>query len=79
MSEQVLMPPVKSDANVRGPLGIRRKSYKPKKVTDPNEEPVFQRIADTPYRRPRASREVRSFPLGLPVLGTTSRSTWSPP
>ena len=46
MSEQVLMPPVKTDANVRGPLGIRRKSYRPKKVKDPNEEPVFQRIAD---------------------------------
>jgi hypothetical protein len=37
---------VKSDTNVRGPLGVRRKAYKPKKVKDPNEEPVFQRIAD---------------------------------
>jgi hypothetical protein len=46
MPEEVLMSPVKSDANVRGPLGIRRKAYKPKKVKDPNEEPVFQRIAD---------------------------------
>jgi low affinity Fe/Cu permease len=46
VSEQVLMPPVTTDENVRGPLGIRRKSYKPKKVKDPNEEPVFQRIAD---------------------------------
>jgi len=46
MSEQVLMPRVKTDENVRGPLGIRRKSYRPKKVKDPNEEPVFQRIAD---------------------------------
>jgi hypothetical protein len=46
MSEQVVMPPVNSEANVRGPLGMRRKSYRPKKVKDPNEEPVFQRIAD---------------------------------
>jgi len=46
MSEQALMPPVKSDGNVRGPMGIRRKAYKPKKVKDPTEEPVFQRIAD---------------------------------
>src|SRR5580658_5396894 len=46
MSEHALMPPVGTDANVRGPLGIRRKAYKPKKVKDPNEEPVFQRIAD---------------------------------
>ena len=46
MSEQVLLPPVKRDASVRGPLGVRRKAYKPKRVDDPNEEPVFQRIAD---------------------------------
>src|ERR1700691_3394430 len=46
MSEQALTPPVGTEANVRGPLGIRRKAYKPKKVKDPNEEPVFQRIAD---------------------------------
>ena len=46
MSEQALTPPVRTEANVRGPLGIRRKAYKPKKVKDPNEEPVFQRIAD---------------------------------
>src|SRR5271156_6335686 len=45
MSDRV-MKRVKSDANVRGPMGIRRKAYKPKKVKDPNEEPVFQRIAD---------------------------------
>jgi cell shape-determining protein MreC len=25
---------------------VRRKAYKPKKVKDPNEEPIFQRIAD---------------------------------
>jgi low affinity Fe/Cu permease len=37
---------VNVDANVRGPLGARRKAYRPKKVKDPNEEPVFQRIAD---------------------------------
>jgi hypothetical protein len=37
---------VNVDANVRGPLGVRRKAYRPKKVKDPNEEPVFQRIAD---------------------------------
>jgi hypothetical protein len=46
MSEQALVPPVRSDANVRGPMGVRRKAYKPKRVKDPNEEPVFQRIAD---------------------------------
>src|ERR1700683_4144711 len=46
MSEQVLMPQLKSDANTRGPMGVRRKAYKPKKVKDPSEEPVFQRIAD---------------------------------
>src|SRR5580658_2276632 len=46
MSEHALMPPVGTDANVRGPLGIRRRAYKPKKVKDPNDEPVFQRIAD---------------------------------
>ena len=27
-------------------MGVRRKAYRPKKVKDPNEEPVFQRIAD---------------------------------
>ena len=46
MAEQVLMPQLKSDANTRGPMGVRRKAYKPKKVKDPSEEPVFQRIAD---------------------------------
>src|ERR1700722_20233213 len=46
MSEHALMPPVGTDSNVRGPLGIRRKAYKPKKVKDPSEEPIFQRIAD---------------------------------
>src|SRR5271170_1853807 len=46
MSDQALMPPVRPDANVRGPMGIRRKAYKPKKAKNPNEEPVFQRIAD---------------------------------
>ena len=46
MSEQALMPPVRPKANVRGAMGIRRKAYRPKKVKDPNEEPVFQRIAD---------------------------------
>ena len=34
------------DGNVRGPMGVRRKAYKPKKVKDPNDEPIFQRIAD---------------------------------
>jgi low affinity Fe/Cu permease len=37
---------VKNDANVQGPMGVRRKAYKPKKVKDPNDEPLFQRIAD---------------------------------
>src|SRR5580698_4823547 len=46
MSEQAPMPPVKSDATVRGPMGIRRRAYRPKAVKDPNEEPIFQRIAD---------------------------------
>ena len=46
MSEQVVMPPAESDASVRGPLGVRRKAYRPKKVKAPNEEPLFQRIAD---------------------------------
>jgi hypothetical protein len=46
MSEQVVMSPASSDATVRGPLGVRRKAYRPKKVKDPNEEPLFQRIAD---------------------------------
>ena len=46
MSEQVVTPPAESDASVRGPLGIRRKAYRPKKVKAPNEEPLFQRIAD---------------------------------
>ena len=27
-------------------MGVRRKAYRPKKVKDPNEEPVFQRVAD---------------------------------
>jgi cell division protein FtsB len=31
---------------VKGPLGVRRKAYKPKKVADPNAEPLFQRVAD---------------------------------
>jgi hypothetical protein len=38
--------PVASAENVRGPFGVWRKAYKPKKVKDPNEEPIFQRIAD---------------------------------
>src|ERR1700728_1614419 len=46
MSDRVLMIRVKSDANVRGPMGVRRKAYNPKKVKDPNEEPLFQRVAD---------------------------------
>jgi hypothetical protein len=46
MSEQELIPPVDTRANVRGPLGVRRKAYRPKKMKDPNEEPVFQRVAD---------------------------------
>jgi hypothetical protein len=46
MSDSVPTPVAISDANVRGPLGIRRKAYKPKQVKDPNEEPIFQRVAD---------------------------------
>lgn len=46
MADQTAMPAVRSDANVRGPLGVRRKAYKPKKAKDPNDEPLFQRVAD---------------------------------
>jgi hypothetical protein len=46
MTDQTLTPPAPRDANVRGPLGVRRKAYTPKKVKDPNEEPLFQRVAD---------------------------------
>jgi low affinity Fe/Cu permease len=46
MPHDVLVPVAKHDDNVRGPLGIRRKAYKPKRVKDPTEEPLFQRIAD---------------------------------
>jgi hypothetical protein len=37
---------IMSDSDIAGPLGVRRKAYKPKKVKDPSEEPIFQRIAD---------------------------------
>ena len=46
MPDKVLMPVATGDENVRGPLGVHRKAYKPKKVKDPTEEPIFQRIAD---------------------------------
>ena len=45
MSDNVVVP-VASAENVRGPFGVWRKAYKPKKVKDPSEEPIFQRIAD---------------------------------
>jgi uncharacterized membrane protein len=45
MSDNVVTAEVNVD-NVRGPFGIWRKAYKPKKVKDPREEPIFQRIAD---------------------------------
>ena len=45
MSDNAVMP-VASAENVRGPFGVWRKAYKPKKVKDPSEEPIFQRIAD---------------------------------
>ena len=45
MSDDVVMP-IASAENVRGPLGVWRKAYKPRKVKDPSEEPMFQRIAD---------------------------------
>jgi hypothetical protein len=46
MTDQTQTPSVPGDANVRGPLRVRRKAYRPKKVKDPNEEPLFQRVAD---------------------------------
>ena len=46
MTDPTLTPSARRDANVRGPLGVRRRAYKPKKVKGPNEEPLFQRIAD---------------------------------
>jgi hypothetical protein len=45
VSDNVVLP-VASTENVRGPLGVWRKAYRPKKVKDPAEEPMFQRIAD---------------------------------
>jgi hypothetical protein len=38
--------PTPRAANVRGPLGVRRRAYTPKRVKGPNEEPLFQRVAD---------------------------------
>jgi hypothetical protein len=46
MTDQTVTPPTPRASNVRGPLGVRRKAYKPKKVRNPNEEPLFQRVAD---------------------------------
>ena len=46
MTDQTLTPPTPRAPNVRGPLGLWRKAYKPKKVRDPNEDPLFQRVAD---------------------------------
>lgn len=46
MPDSVSTPVLGRDDNVTGPLGVRRKAYKPKKVADPNAEPLFQRIAD---------------------------------
>src|SRR5580698_595009 len=46
MTKKVLTPPVNRDTTVRGPMGVRRKRYKPAKVTDSTQEPVFQRVAD---------------------------------
>jgi hypothetical protein len=46
MSDTAAASQSRSDLTVKGPLGVRRKAYKPKKVNDPTEEPIFQRIAD---------------------------------
>lgn len=46
MPDTVLTPVASRDANVKGPLGVRRKAYKPKKVKEPGAEPLFQRVAD---------------------------------
>jgi hypothetical protein len=46
MTDQRVTPPTPRAANTTGPLGVRRKAYKPKKVKDPSEEPLFQRVAD---------------------------------
>jgi hypothetical protein len=46
MPDQVLAQSVIDVDNVKGPLGIRRKAYRPKRVKDPAAEPLFQRVAD---------------------------------
>jgi low affinity Fe/Cu permease len=46
VADEVVSPVEIEHPNVKGPLGILRKAYRPKKVKDPTAEPLFQRIAD---------------------------------
>jgi hypothetical protein len=46
MPDEVTDRAMAGEGIVKGPLGIHRKAYRPKKVADPKAEPLFQRIAD---------------------------------